>query len=627
MSVKSGPLTQAELLELWKSVTDKGYHEPFLAAGEGGGLEAHTQLQAVLARASRAVDTTTQAMFILPWSGQTSPPASGGQRARVTLTFQRLSSQFPQKAMVIGAGLVFVEEQQLDSSTDGSVEVLTGRRYSLLENLVFPPGESGPLSAVAEAEKEGYGYNNPLPGTIRAVTQQGASFNNDGASVEVFGPVAIGAGAAASAHVRAANEPDMFVPEHVGQYLTFVAGANVGKTARIISFEPPDASLSLGSRVQLQVAQSVATTSHSGTFTPGEALTIVPAGEGIVLGEHGSGSTRRLTFVRTFGSTLAPGDTLAGVLSGATATVGTVLEDGVLAAETGTAAWRIVDWVVDFGLSVSNAQSPDGGLSAWLDELGAERNIRRSPGEGDDSYRSRIATIADVVTPNAIRRAISRVVGTLPWCLREVGTRALPGWFYDGDNSPPSATPHGAMNDAYDTDVIIIDGVLTGIFEENEAIVLENVPAGTIDARGYFGRLALADTRLTFVRKSGSVVDGTLLGKQVRGLHSGAVFAPASTTSFSVPNSVRDRRFRVYLDYSQFRGFFLVTIPRLGIGDFGMAYDVGLHDAYDASPYLAFYDGFPAGDAIVYTGIYQAVDAVRMGGVLFDLVLDDGPCP
>ena len=90
--------------------------------------------------------------------------------------------------------------------------------------------------------------------------------------------------------------------------------------------------------------------------------------------------------------------------------------------------------------------------------------------------------------------------------------------------------------------------------------------------------------------------------------------------------------FKCILSPSEFRGFFLVEVPRLGLGEFGFPFDGTSTDAYpyrnafdgsssDAVACLDFFDGYPAQDSIYYQSIYDTVDAKRAAGVGFDLVL------
>lgn len=635
MPLKSGPLSVDELRAVWLAAVDPAYSDPLIAAGDGSGLEVHSVLWQMLARASVAVDVCSQALFIAPWSGQTNPPAAGEAFAVVDLTFAR--SSLVDRAMTVGEGQVLVEELAQDWGDLGAVPVLTGRRYLLLESAVFPPGDVGPRTVPARAELPGYGYNNPFPGTIRSFVQPGTGLNNVLASVAIVG---------ATATLTSANTVDQFIPDNVGQYVLLTAGANAGVVARILSFVPPSPPL-VGSGVVLEQTISFEASAFSGTFaedepaifTGGQAVTIlgaVPGGAGLrVVGALASGNL----------NAIAPGSVLTGSTSGATATVLAVVRVEQLVAESGTAAWRVLDWAVDWAATSSNALSPTGGVSAFLDELGAERNIGRAPGEVDDVYRKRVQAIADVVSPNAIKRALSKTMGAIPYCYRETETALLPGFFFDGDNSPTGGlkTVNSAAGlaaafviDAYDTDSVVWTGTYTsGTFLRDERVEYRT-SLGALVVDGYYGsRLtgtvgsapvdvpSLGGTKFLLVRKNNQPVP-VAGGDYVIGLRSGAIFTP--TVLVPTPTAMQ-RRFRVLLDYAQFRAFFLVGVPPVGADDFGFAYDAGAFDAYDAAPYEAFYDGAALGAAQFYGQVYQAVDQVRAGGVSFDLYVELVGCP
>lgn len=611
---KTGALTFEDLREIWRGAVDESYSEPLERAGDGHGIEAFSQMWEVYERVSRAVDVTTQAMFILPWSGQTNPPSQGEAKATVTLTFQR--TRLAEWPLRLAAGTIYVAHQVVDWGVDGGVDVLTGLRFVLLEDLVFNPGELGPFTVQAIAEKPGYSYNDPLPDTLINIPQVGGNFENDLASMSVVGPLALVSPSVASATVQAANQADMFVPEHVGQQVILVGGSNAGKVARIKNFYPPQPDLSLGSRVDLEIAQAVEGDTFVGTFIDGEDVTFDNAGpvfaEGRVFSTRVQGGVQVMTYdvFRGDFSLVTPGTTvITGIVSGATMTVRTRLRSELFVAETATAEWRILSWAGDWGLTVTNVTSPSGGRAGWLDELGAERNIHRAPGEGDDTYRKRVATPADVVTPNAVRRALTRALGAFPWCFREVGTDLLPGWFFDFD--------------AFDYDSFQLPGaLLSGVFDPNERVVLEQYDTGPLLVKtvGYFGKIA--GGFFTFVRVSNqppSIIAPAT--HRVRGLSSGAIFDVTGSPVISV--SVVNNRFRVLLDYASFRAYFLVGLPRLGIGEIGFAYDAGPMNAFDAP---VVFDGFPAGARVVYARTRQAIDETRAGGVGFDLYLTDEAC-
>lgn len=74
----------------------------------------------------------------------------------------------------------------------------------------------------------------------------------------------------------------------------------------------------------------------------------------------------------------------------------------------GTCQWRVLDWRA-LGFEILRITVPTGGRDATLDMIAEERGARRrQSGEDDETLRDRIAELADVVSPNAIRRAINR---------------------------------------------------------------------------------------------------------------------------------------------------------------------------------------------------------------------------
>lgn len=631
MPVKAGPLTLADFRAIWESATDKGYSAPLKSAGDGGGMEAWSQLFAQFERASKAIDVTTQAMFISSWSGQTNPPAAGARRATVTLKIAR--SKRLEEPLLLGAGLVCVAEETTDWGDGGGEVVRTGRRYFLNEDLFFAPGEQGPFEVEAIAEFEGYGFDNPLPNTISAFDQTGSRFENDLATVaQVEVAAVLPGGSYTRATLVADNSPDMFVPEHVGQYVAFLSGANSGRVARAVEFLAP--ALPAGSGVALERLYSVGASPSSGTFSKGEVVQIGGGtAYGRVVDDRIVAGKKVLSFVLLTGPGTAAvvGAALLGLTSGATGTIWTVGRETSFVAEApsagvGGARWRVLDWVADWGLAATHELSPSGGRAAFLDDHGDGRGIGRTPGEPDESYRPRVREIADVVSPNAIRRQLNRALGGYAWCLREVGSRFLPGFFFDGTNEPPQTSPHGAANDAWDTDTIAFTGtVTTGTFRRDEPVVLENPTTLARYATGRFGRLLDSNTTLRFVRSDGAA-PASVAGLRIRGLWSEAQFSTTAATPSAQANS---RRNRVWLDYEQFRGFFVVSLPPLGLGEFGFSWDsTGLRGAWDsAGPFDVFFDGYPRSAGDIYLRAWNSLEQARAAGVVVELRRDGGSCP
>ncbi len=454
----SGPITREELTTLWTSAIDDLYAQPLIEQGEGSGLEIHTQAHEQFARVSRAIDLTTQSMYINAWSGQTSNSAQGASKATVTLTLSR-DLTLLSAPLKLTAGFM-VEERVNDAGENGAEVVLTGRRFVLSSDVEFDEDDDTPQTVEATAENIGNGYNNPRPGTITAPFQLGGHFFNDRGTVTVSGTLE---------KLIVENEPDVVIPEHIYQYVQFVGGSNAGVIRRIIGYAPP------------------------------QPDAIDPNGGTITLEQVGS----------------------------------------PLVAEEFLAQWRILSWVDNWGVTATNEESPAGGRLGMLDALGEERNIHRSAGEQDGPYSERISTIADVVTPNAIRRAANRVLRPygIKCILREVGSTELPGLYYDVAPLVPQDPTYAF---AYDLDFTIRP----------------------------------------------------------------------------------EDKFKLYLDDLDMRAFFLIEVPQISIGEFGMAYDdgIGYYDSED--PFDVFMDGYPVGTALLLKQVWSAVNKVKAGGVGFDIFME-----
>jgi hypothetical protein len=711
-----GPLTAEDLQAIWEGAVDRSYREPLIAAGEGGGFEVYTQAFQQAARLSSAVDYSTQQLYIQPWSGQSGPPASGPSQATVQLSFSR--SGFSEKPLVLSAGQ-FVDEVQLDHGPSGPVPVNTGRRYQLLENVVFPPGESGPFEAAAQAERPGFGYNNPLPGSISFVENVGTRLHNVLATLTRTAGSAPGApvGPALTYQLVALDVTDMPVPANVGQYVLFTSGANEGAVALATGFISPDPGASLGSGLVLSPVLAFEGFTVAHAFRVGQPVqffdsTPTLVATGVLLGAVPYSGGTKWTVLLQQGDPTAAVQMAQPQASGptATSTMDVIQQHPLLTPEApsgiplaGGAGWQVLDWAQDWELTCTNAAQPEGGALGMLDLIGAERDLPRHFQEGDGPYRDRLWQIADVVTPNALRRALYQALGTIPWCYRETGDNTLPGFFYDRT---------GDVNgDFYDDSLILWEGTLTsGSFSVGDPIVYQRqVPASTgpwlVQAEGVFAGMIGPISTLVGARSNGvtlpqSIVyvegllnvpnqgsftvgastvtytgvdnvnlaftgcsggtdtlatgefvlivgdqmlsprnNGTLLfsprqgaqafepvaGDRILNKRNGAVFAPASNP----PNDFDvSRRWHVYLSYEDFRGYFLVEVPALGFGEFGLAYDDGPVGAYDAGPLFDdFYDGFPAGNPPVYLGAYNELLTKKLGGVGFDLFLTSGPCP
>ncbi len=626
---KSGPLSQADLLAVWYSAVDSTYGDAFINAGDGNGLEVYNQGFAQSARVSQAIDVTTQACYTLPWSGQTNPSAQGAKFATVTLTFLRTMAM--NQPLRLGAGQVYFDEQTTDWGTNGGKTVLTGLRYTLVQDLVVMPGDGGPVTALAVAEHAGYSYNNPLPETIVFIDQPGAAYNNTGASVVVTTTPTL------KITLTAADDPDMFVPQHVGQYLQFTDGLNKGVVARITSFGSPN--VIFGSSVTLEPLAVIETDDTVVVpFVYGEPLMIVNGGTPVGTGQfvQFTSSTppmSRVAFVLLTG-TFDIGDTLTGQVSASVVTITAIDTFPTFLNELADplthlgAAWVILPWNTALGLTVTNDESPAGGVFPMLDGLGYDKDLQRLPGESDVAYAKRMAALADVVTPNAIRRVLNRTLGSTPWCLREVGSPQLPGFFYD--------------NDFYDYDAIVLTGTPTGTFQNGEPVVqiqdgvnvlgkalVQYTGVNTPFVPGQAGTTGIpTGLQLSGIAGIKGQVFKFQTGNVITGKLSGATITPSAIVGGITPGN----QWRVYLDYLRFRAYFIVGVPQLDSGDFGFFWGAGngsfgLANFWDLpTGYTDFYDGSPTTADFLYQQVYNNIEKIRAAGVFWELVVDLTPC-
>lgn len=609
-----GAFTRDNLLQLWETIVDPSYSQQMLTLGEGSGsLEHITQAFQQLAAVSCAVDRSTQAMYILPHSGQTGNPAEGEQNACVLLKFERTKALTD--PLVIYD--VFAEENNTDNGEGSPTPVNTGRLYELKSAVVFETGNQGPIYVKAESEKPGYGYNYPFPGSIRSINQPSRAFSNVNATIVNEG---------GSWVLLCDNIPDVIVPEHVGQYVRIVTPSGE-RSYRIRGYTPPQplATPPSGGGAVLDIIL-ILEVAYGGTPIPGEMIIQPLTGAmGFILDTQIIGALLRVTIsVRngTFQLGASPSYNIQCIQSGASLFVDTGINPSIridydsTPVAQGGVSWNILDWAIDLGVTVTNEASPSGGRLGILDELGKERGLPRVPGESDDSYRSRVATLADVVSPNAIRRVANRALSHygLSGNLYEIGQTSFQGFYYDAP--APSYF-------AFDMDCAVMTGLVTGTFIEHEPVILNDtpdlLPLGTYGlAAGVFAGYDPSTGKI-FIARTGLNPWDSAVTKYIVGRISGAYM---QVTGFVVAKGSSQDALKPYMDYIEFRAFFMMGIPPTNLGDFGFFFDAGGYGFFDTAPFLTFFDGFPVNTAILQKTIWNDLNKAKAGGVGFDLYLD-----
>jgi len=86
-----------------------------------------------------------------------------------------------------------------------------------------------------------------------------------------------------------------------------------------------------------------------------------------------------------------------------------LLHPDPLTAEVGVVTWQVLDWR-DLGLSLTSINAATGGKDNVLGLVGEERGMHQQTDETDDTFRARISKLPDTISPNAIARAVNRIL-------------------------------------------------------------------------------------------------------------------------------------------------------------------------------------------------------------------------
>lgn len=85
------------------------------------------------------------------------------------------------------------------------------------------------------------------------------------------------------------------------------------------------------------------------------------------------------------------------------------LHADILTDEADVVTWQMLDWR-DLGFELTRIQAATGGRDNDLELLGDERGMYQQSNETDESFSERVSKLPDVVSPNAISRAVNRAL-------------------------------------------------------------------------------------------------------------------------------------------------------------------------------------------------------------------------
>lgn len=627
------PPDQQKLLDVFRRNVPTDYYTP-IAEGEPGGTP-HPSF-ALFRGMARTFETAAQkgtrstaARYHLPSALQRDLPASSGRPAGVGDGLVTISRVGPSSdALIIDPGrmrLVF----------DGGPTLLEqgAREYVNVSRVVWEPGDTADRTVRFVCDALGYTGNvdflrDEATGLVDldlvTIKDQDTARSNVGGTI-IAGPQTI---------VQDSGTPSIFIPEDVGLYVRIdnaINPANIGKVRRIVGFDSPEVEFPVGTgryprqvfvedvipRNTVEVLQD-----DGGVFTDYDAQARVEAGTNdvpVLPDPFVVGDALYLGFTKTFQGTRIRLDTAGvgdwgvvfeywnGATWGALPNVDDVTNglrpdagDGTyeitwdippdwatLASPSGSGLsllfvrmrvdtltllttapiagrivllsseplvadsqvkWTLLDFQeADLGLSLVSVEAFSGGRDDDLYILGDNRGVYRQDGEDDDVFRDRVSRLADVVSPNAIIKAVNRI-------LRPLG-------FTGGacDVQP------GGIASGFDGLFLDVDATLAPDF---------------VSALDLYGAGDLFPTKHYFVLQSAQ----------------------------------------------EAYGWFLVKVPYMGAGDFGIYLDEGpiyfddTVGVYYGPASTGWLDGYPIDASATYAAIYAAVDAIRMGGVGFTLV-------
>lgn len=154
---------------------------------------------------------------------------------------------------------------------------------------------------------------------------------------------------------------------------------------------------------------------------------------------------------------------VGGDVSTAFATKIKLLQPNRLTVESGI-QWSMLDWK-DLRFDITRIEAFKGGRDNTLGLLGEERGMTQGAGEDDERFRERIANLADVVTPNAILRAVNRALA--PYSLNGLAQdvqNGMTGLFYDAKDAYDFYQP-GAMFPIDQFKLLYTDALAYGGFQ------------------------------------------------------------------------------------------------------------------------------------------------------------------
>ena len=148
------PLSQADLIELWRRINPPSYTEPIESEQNGQGFDVPSAQADIFAFADQNVNITLQSHFLKPSAIQTAAPAAGPSKAITTVEISRVTSTVGALTLSQGTRLIATQTGTLGQA----IQLID---FELVADLVMPEGNRGPIAAGVRAVVDGYVGNVP----------------------------------------------------------------------------------------------------------------------------------------------------------------------------------------------------------------------------------------------------------------------------------------------------------------------------------------------------------------------------------------------------------------------------------------------------------------------------------
>jgi hypothetical protein len=215
-------LTRDELLDIWRSVMPESYTIPLEEENDGRGFDVIVACAAVWERVAAAVETSTQAMYLLPHSSQTAPESAGEAQATGNVALTRSAPTDGPINLKEGDKLS-VELATLEGTTIFEIGL------ELAVDVALAAGSTAPVTVAARAERPGY---------------QGNVEDTQGRSVvflrRTTATMQNVVSTAANVLTSDGGDGDQFDEGMIDAFVVFTGGVNLGTyPRRVLSFNSP----------------------------------------------------------------------------------------------------------------------------------------------------------------------------------------------------------------------------------------------------------------------------------------------------------------------------------------------------------------------------------------------------